>query len=84
MGSETGLLPTGRRSQHETMSNVSKDVHGGDAGTMPTSTLARSPARLALPLAGPAVLAGTGVLLLAASPSFLFLAGSYALLYRRP
>lgn len=77
-------MSIGRHSQRETMSDVSEDVHRGDAGTMPTSTLVRSPAGLALPLPGLAVLVDTGDLLLAASLSSLVPTGSCALLCHRP
>jgi hypothetical protein len=64
-------------------------VYADDAGTVTTSTLVRSAVvRSAVApahrLAGRAVLAGTGALLLGAWPSSLVPDGSCALLYRRP
>ena len=89
IGSESRRESTGRRTciQRMTMAK-SMFVCADDAGTVTTSTLVRSAVVLAVApaprLAGRAVLAGTGALLLGAWPSFLVPDGSYALLCRRP
>lgn len=77
-------LSTRRHFQRMTMAILSMDVFAEDARTMSTSTLVHYPAALAPRLVGPAVLAGTGALLLAVWPSFLVPVGSCALLCRRP